>query len=139
GVAKPLGHLVDDAVDDPLLLGLAFGKLGPGKQRRRMDGAAPGAEMLGAEFGADSIAYVTVDVVGAQLAPLAILVEILEQLLSGNILGAAHDPGDAPVDQFQLPFLAGFALEGKPQAGSSNLDMAVTQCGEPKTLVVARI
>src|SRR5690606_37346866 len=106
------------AIEHLLLRRPAFGALRLSQQGGGVDRAAPCPEMLGAEPVARRLADVAVDILRAHRPPLAVPVEILEQLLARNVLRAAHDAGDATVDKLEFPFLARFAFEGKAQIGA---------------------
>ena len=67
------------------------------KRHGGQHGAGPGAEILGRDVAAGDLAQVGVHVGGGHVLALAVLVEVLEQLLAGQVLAGLHDPGDAAV------------------------------------------
>src|SRR5690606_925242 len=107
--------------------------------RRSVDGSAPGPEVLGAEPVSCGGTDIAIDVLGSHWPPVALGIEVLEQMLARQVLRAAHDPGDASVDQLEPPLFSRLALEGEAQAGPGDGDMPVTQRGQPEALVVPRI
>ena len=78
----------------------------------------PGAEILGGEVAPGDLAQVVVDVGGGDVARLAVLVHVLEQLLPRQFLALPHDARHAAVLHAELPGLAALALEGEAQASS---------------------
>ena len=70
---------------------------------------------------------------------VAVLVDILEELLSGQVLHALDDPRDAAVDHLQLPLLAGLALEGEAQRRAFDPHMPVAERRQAEAAVVARV
>ena len=104
------------------------------------DRAAPCPEILRAEIAAaGGLADIVVDVLRAHRTPFAAAVDVLEEMLTRQFLDAADDLRHAPVDELQLPFLAGLALEGEAQLRSFDLDMPSLQRRQPEAFVVARI
>src|SRR5689334_10695034 len=76
-----------------------------GKERDRADRRTPGAEILGSEalaVAAHRLAQVVVDHAGVDRLTLAVVVDILEKLLTGQLLAAANDAREPAVVQHQL-------------------------------------
>ena len=67
---------------------------------------------------------------------LAVLVEILEQVLPGQVLAGLDDLGDATVLDLELPRLAALALELEAQLAAVHLDMRVAQRRQAVALVL---
>ena len=95
--------------------------------------------MLGGERAAAGVADVGVDVLRGDLPALAVVVEVLEELLAGQVLRALDDAGDAAVADLQHPLLARLALEPEAQARSLDADVPVAEGGEAEALVVAGV
>ena len=88
-------------------------------------------EVLDAVPGAPgNAAQVIVDLGRTDLASLAVLVEILKQVLARNVLGGADDFRHAGVADIQIPFLAALALEAEPHLGPGEGHMAVAKGGQ---------
>ena len=100
-------HLRDrgDRVFDVFLrLRLVFERLLRLEGHRGHDRACPGAEILrGKRFSRDLV-QVFVDIIGRDIVPFPILVEILEDFLSGEILQSLDNPGDAAVLSVDVMF-----------------------------------
>ena len=84
-----------------------------GERQRRGDGAGPGPEVLRGEVVAGDLAQVVVHVVGADVAPRAVLVDVLEQLLAGQLLALPDERGQAAVAHVDLVLLAALAAEAE--------------------------
>src|SRR6476659_2117026 len=97
GVAKPCGYLLDGIADVALGAGLAVEFLKFLQGHRGEHGAVPGAEILGGDILAADLAQVSIDVRRRDVAILSLIVDILEELLAGQILARPDDLGDAPV------------------------------------------
>ena len=96
----------------------------------------PGAEILCRDVAAGDLAQVGVDVRRRHVPALAVLVDVLEQLLAGEVLAGAHDLGDAPVLDLEAPDLAALALELEAQLRAVHRDVLVLQRGEAVALVL---
>ena len=96
-VAEPLGDASRSRATT-CVLGLGLRRRrgsNPGAPCGGQDGAGPGAEVLGGEVLAGDLAQVGVDVGRADRLRLAVVVEVLEQLLPGQVLAALDDRAPA--------------------------------------------
>src|SRR5690606_3677264 len=100
---------------------------------------APGAEMLGRETLAGVLADIVVDVLRIDRTAVAVLVDILEQLLARQFLDGAHDARDAAVRELQLPFLPRLADEGEAEASAFHPDVTGLQRGQAEASVLALV
>src|SRR5438067_6021613 len=86
--------------DDFLLAILAFrARLTLAQEADGQDGTGPGPEILGAEILAGDLSKVGVDVIRFDAPRLPVLVQVLKQLLAGEILAALDDAGQAAVGE----------------------------------------
>ena len=138
-VAEPVRDPVDDLIHGPFRLAFGLRQRPLSEKSGCADGPAPCAEMLGREVSAGRLADIIVDVLRPDRAAVAILVDVLEEILAGQVLCAANDPCDAPVGQLQSPLLARLSHERKTHCRTGDLDMPVAQRSEAETVVVARM
>ena len=138
-VAKALGHGVDRTDHVAFGFAPAFRRTQQAQLPRGQHGARPGTEVLGRDVTAGGLAQVGVYVVRGDGLALAGLVQVLEQLLPGQILAILDDAGDAPVADIHDVVDPALAAEGKAQFGASDLDVAPAQRGEAEGAVLARI
>ncbi len=107
------------------------------------DARAPGAEVLHREVVAGDLAQVLVHVLGAHVALGAELVDVPEQLLARQVLAAAYDPRQPPVDDPRLDLAAVLRTEREADviAPHGGVPVAHRGCAErvvqPRVLVVA--
>ena len=85
----------------------------------RQDGSGPGPEILGGEVGARDLAEIVVDVRGVDVLYAAFLVDVLEELLAGQLLAALDNPGEATVSDVDLVVNAALAAEFELDRGPS--------------------
>ena len=97
--------------------------------------ARPGAEVLGREVVPADLAEVGVDVLGADVADLAGVVDVLEQVLTGKVLAARDDPAQPPVRHLDTVPLSGLADEAEPQRRAIDLRVAIAERGQAERLV----
>src|SRR5687767_12336997 len=92
GVAELLRDRFDRRDDVLLALRLRIDRLHRPQRGRGQDGPGPGAEVLGREVAAGDLAEVIVHVAGADVARLAVVAYVREQLFAGQVLAAFDDP-----------------------------------------------
>jgi len=106
-------------------------------------GRAPRAEILGGEtfaVAAHHLAQVVVDHAGVDGLSLALVVDILKQLLTGQLLALADDARQPAVVEHQLLHPAALALEREERAAVlQELHVTIAQCREPVGLVRPRV
>ena len=93
-VAETRRHLCHGTHAGGLCGGGAFESLGLPRQRAARSVPGPGAEILGGEILAGDLAQIFIDVAGIDGTRLLVLVDVLEERLSGKI--AAMRPRAAP-------------------------------------------
>ena len=101
--------------------------------------AAPGPEVLRGERAVRGLADVVVDVLRADLAALAVVVEVLEQVLARQVLRPLDDPGDPAVGDLQHPLLPRLALEAEAKARPLDPDVPVAEGRQAEAAVVAGV
>ncbi len=99
----------------------------------------PGPEILGGKVLSHRLAQVFVHVARTDSMEFAILVDVLEQVLAGQVLHLAHHPREAAVGQRDLAQLAALALVAQPQGLAGQLGMALAQGCSPEALVFLRV
>jgi hypothetical protein len=82
---------------------------------------------------------VGIHVVRANAAWFAVLVQVLEQLLAGQVLAARHDARQARVRDFNVIDLAALAPEPKANPLRADVGVAVAHGGQAERAVLARI
>src|SRR3546814_18981175 len=82
---------------------------------------------------------VVVDVGRADVVALALLVDVLEQLLTGDVLARLDDPREPPVAQFDLLALAALRPKLEDQFRAVDVDMPVPPRGQAEGAVVAGV
>src|SRR5204862_5150922 len=96
GVAKMLSHLLDSAQDGlfALRLGLENLELLQGFGGEFCPG--PCSEVLGRDFFASDLAQIVIHLGRADGVPIAIIIEVLEQLISGQISAILDNMSETP-------------------------------------------
>ena len=84
------------------------------KRQRGQDGPGPGAEVLGGELLAGDLAEVVVHVGRVDRVGLAVVVDVLEEFLAGQVAAALDDPGEPAVVQVDRVLDAALAPEPEP-------------------------
>ena len=103
------------------------------------DGACPGAEVLGGEVLAGDLVEVGVDVRGVDGVVVAVVVEILEELVAGDVDAALDDVGEAAVVEIDGVVDAAFALEAEGDVRAVDFDVLVAHGGEAVGVVLAGV
>ena len=98
-VAQDVGRLADRLDDVLARLALGLARLERQQRTVREHGPGPRPEVLRRDVSARDLAQVRVDVLGADVADLAVLVDVLEQLLAGQLLAAPDDARQPPVPE----------------------------------------
>jgi hypothetical protein len=138
-VAQPRRGLVDGTHHVLLRLGCRQRGAHAAQRLGGEHGAGERAKILGRDLAIRDLAQVFVDVAGVDLAARALFVEVLEQLLSGQLLAALHDPRDAAVGDTYTDRDAALAAELEDQLGAMNLHVPAAQRGEAVGLVGFRV
>src|SRR5690606_22183575 len=99
----------------------------------------PGAEILGGEIFPGNLAQVVVDVAGFHVAPFAILIDVLEQLMAGDIHARFYNVGQSPVADIDLMLLATLAAEMELTLGAVQIDMTLADGREPVGIVFSGV
>jgi hypothetical protein len=139
-VPQRLRRLADRLDDVAARLALRVARLEGAQRPVREHRARPRPEVLGGDVGAAGrIAQVLVDVLRADVAHLAIVVEVLQQVLAGQLLAAGDDPRQPPVAEVDLVRLAALAREPEPDPRPVDARVPVAEGGQPERLVEPRI
>jgi hypothetical protein len=136
-VAELLRHVLDGGADMALRL---RGRVAPrhAPQRfRRLQRPRPGAEVLAGEIFAGDLLQVGVDVRRLDAAVFTGFIDILEKLVSGKVLHAAHDAGDLAVGQLDIVLHAALAAKPELQRRAPHPHLTVAQGRKPEGLVIA--
>ena len=100
----------------------------------------PGSEVLGRDLvAAGRLAQVVVDVLGSNGPRLAVFVDVLEQVLPGQLLAAPDERREAPVDQLALLGPAALAPKPEPNGRARHLRVPVAQRRDPERAIEARV
>jgi len=138
-VAELGGNLRDRAHDGVLSM-----PLGPrGRQhlecRRTKRRGTPGSKILRRHVGATDAAQILVDVVGTDGDGAALVVDIGEQLLAGQVAAAFDNAGQTPVRNAYDVFDPAFSAKPEAQGRAIDLHVTVAQRREPVRTIVPRI
>src|SRR5690606_26927651 len=101
--------------------------------------AGPGAVILGGKIATGHFPEITVHVAGADGSALAVVAQVLEQLLSRQLHAAAHEPGQTPIAQGDLVLHTALAAKLEANRRAMNIDVAGAQRSQPVGAVTARI
>jgi len=138
-VAELQGHAVDAGDDRALARAPPAGGAARAQDLHREQAPGPGPEVLGREVPLRRVAQVGVHVRRPYRAPPPALAEILEELLAGELLRAAHDAGHARVVQLDRLLLAALAAEAQPQRGAREARVPVAQGRQAVRVVLSRV
>ena len=130
GVAEALRHRLDGADQVAAGLGAGIGGRELLEGKGRQDRAGPGAEVLRREVVPADLAEVVVDIGRVDRLAVAFVVDVLEELLAGNVAAFLDDPGEAPVLEGDEVLLAALALEAELDLRAIDIDVAVAHGGE---------
>src|SRR5437762_10989473 len=136
GVAKMLSHLLDSAQDGlfALRLGLENLELLQGFGGEFCPG--PCSEILGGDFLAGDLAQIVIHLGRADGVPIATIIEVLEQLISGQISAILDNTRETPVIDVRLVMLAVFSAKADVYSAALDRDMSVSQGRQAKALVL---
>jgi hypothetical protein len=137
-ISQALRGVVDGADDVPLGFLLRFRGSELAQVLGAVHGAGPGAEVLRSDVGTAGFSQVVVDVHRLDLLTLAIVVQVLEENLTGQLVAALHDARDVPVGDGHGVLYSALAAELEAQLGAIDRDVTSAQRCEPVRLVVAR-
>jgi hypothetical protein len=137
GVAQVAGDLLDRAGDGPVAGGPRAGHRPGGRQRhRRQHGGVPGAEVLGGEVVAGQLVEVVVDVLGADVDPVAAVPPGEQLLTAAAAVQPGHDLTDLRVDHRGHPPLAALARIVEHQRVADHGDLVPAHGGQAVGLVL---
>ena len=98
--------------------------------------AGPRPKVLRRNVIAGDFFEVGVDVAGGHVLRLAILIEVLQQLLAGQFLAGPDDLGDPSISHAEEPLLAALARKPEAHLVSIDCDMPVLQGRQAITVVL---
>src|SRR5271154_3007832 len=130
-----LCHLFDGTHHRLLLLCLGIEKLELLQCESRKIGGGPGPKILCGNLLTADLSQVIVDVRGIDRMPPAFIVDVLKQLVAGEVPAIFDDASQPPV--VNIGFVPDVSLPSKAQmnAGAVDLDMPVAQCRQAIALV----
>jgi hypothetical protein len=129
-IAEPHRNGLDRTPHIHLCLGLIGGRLDGTESHCRQHRPCPGAEILGRDVRAGDVPQIIVDIGRADRSHDLIVVDILKEVLPGEILDRADDAGDAPIPHAQAPSLPALTVEVETQLGALHLQVTRAQGGE---------
>src|SRR5207245_9190209 len=138
-VAKARRHGVDRLGDVAGGFAAAGGAPHVPRFGRGEHGAAPGAEVLGADVAPGERAQIGIDVIRGDRLALAGGVEVLEQLLAGQIAATLDDVRKARLGERDDVLDAALAAEAEAQRRAVDLHVAAAQRGQAVRAVGARV
>jgi hypothetical protein len=109
------------------------------ERQRRQHGPRPGAEILGREGLARDLLQIGVHVRRIDLLPLPIVVDVLEEVLAGELLAGAHDARQPAITQRRAVPLAALAAIFEDDLCAREVDVAVAHGGKPVAAILAGI
>src|SRR5205085_1640316 len=119
-----LGRRAHRRRDIPLLLTIRGTVADRAERSKRQDGPCPGPEVLGRDAGRDG-SEIVVDIVRRDVVGFAVVADVLEELLPGQLATAANDRRQAPISEANLVLPAGLAAEPEPDRCPLDLRVAV--------------
>src|SRR5262249_60101112 len=136
GIAETAGHARDRRAQVSLCLRDAGAALELLERERGHDGPRPGPEILGGDVLAGDLLQVGAHVARGDVLQLAVLIEVLEQLLAGQFLAGADDLGDTAIRYGERPLLAALADESEADLRPVDGDVAALQRGQAVAAVL---
>ena len=122
-VAESLRGHVNGSNDVALSLAFTLGRPDCAQGFRRQHRPCPRPEILGRDFPAGNLLEVRVHVLGVDFLPFAIVVQVLEELFSTQLLTALNNPRDALVGDRNGVLDPALALELESHLGSHHCDV----------------
>ena len=138
-VAETGCHGVDRLGDVAVGFASAGGDTHAPQFDRGKHGAAPGAEVLGADVAPGERAQIGIDVIRGDRLALAGGVEVLEQLLAGQVAAALDDVRKARLGERDDVLDAALAAEAEAQRRAVDLHVAAAQRGKAVRAVRAHV
>jgi hypothetical protein len=93
----------------------------------RRDSCPPCAEVLGGDILPGDLLKVFIDVGGRNVLQVSLIVDILKEFLTRQLLAGLYDFGDSPIFYGHRPFLSAFAGELKPELGTVDGNVPISQ------------
>src|SRR5438309_11274338 len=87
-----------------------------GQGHRAQDGAGPGPKILGGEIAAANLPQVIVHIARTDIPRPTVLVYVLKQFLTGEVLAASDDFGQVGISDIHLMPLASFTPEAEMES-----------------------
>src|SRR2546425_9795936 len=138
-VAENLGHGADRGFDVRLSLLSVLECFLRIEGDRGQNRSRPGPKIFGAEIFAGNFAEVLIDVLRSDVADFAAIIEILKQILAGQILQLGNDFRDAPVGHIDFMLASALAAKTETQFRAFDLDMSIFHGREAERFVFARV
>jgi hypothetical protein len=138
-VSETLGDLLNRANDILLRLGCRVEQLELSKRQRGQHRSGPGSEVLCGKVLAADLTKVIVHVARPDSSLLAVIVDVLEQLLAREFLAPADDLRQPPIIKVDRTPHAALPAELETETRTANGDVIVAQRCQPKRVVGSRI
>src|SRR4051794_39475658 len=139
GISEPCRDASDRLHHITLRFGLRLVACEPRQRLRREHRAGPGAEILGGEIVAADLAQVGVPIVGTDGLALAVVVDVLEQLVAGEIAAGFDDLREARVVELDRVRDTALAAEFETHFAAANLGVPIAHRRQPDRPVGAGI
>src|SRR5205823_12382122 len=95
----------------------------------------PGAEIFRRDLLAGDLTQIRVDLFRADRVLIALVVEILEQLVARQVTATFDDPREAAIIDVALVAIAALPAEAQMDVATVDADMAIAQCRDRKSVV----
>jgi hypothetical protein len=138
-VAELVGRLPDRRDDRAPRTRTGRDRTGASKGPIGEDGPCPRPKVLGRNVGPGRLAEVVIDVLRPDIANLAVLIDVLEQLLTGQLLATPHDRGQPAISKADLVDLATFRSESKAEPMAVGASMAIPERRQAERAVRLRV
>src|SRR4029077_10237884 len=96
----------------------------------------PGAEIFRGNVLAGDLAQIRIDLFRADRVMIAVVVEILKQLVARQVATAFDDARESAIVDVALVAVAALAAEAEMNVAAVDARMAITQCRQPEALVL---
>src|SRR5689334_7485593 len=125
-VTKPARYRLDGATQVHFRLDLARKRSNGAQAHGRQHASGPGSEILRRYLRPSDLAQILIDIRRVDRAANPRLIDVLEQMLAGQILDGSYHPGNTAVPHTQPPSFAALALELEAQFRAVDVEVAGT-------------
>src|SRR5258707_7281291 len=99
---------------------------------RRQLRAGPGAEIFRRDVLAGDLAQIRVDLLRTDRVLVTLFVEILEQLVAGQVSASFDDARESAIVDVALIAISALAAEAETNVTAVDADMTIAQCRQPE-------